>query len=216
MSFSKYSALLASTLFSLCTASFAWADLGSDIHQLQKRWAEVNYQLSGKPQLTAFEKLSHEAEQLSKKYPESASIWLWSGIIKSTYAGAKGGFGALKLAKSSKSDLEQAIKLEPAVMQGSAYTSLGTLYFNVPGWPLAFGDDDKAEELLLKGISINPDGIDSNYFFAQYLVNEGRYLEAEKFLLKAQAAPAREHRPLADKGRQQEISTALVEVRKAL
>lgn len=216
MSFSKYSALLASTLFSLCTASFAWADLGSDIHQLQKRWAEVNYQLSGKPQLTAFEKLSDEAEQLSKKYPEAASTWLWSGIIKSTYAGAKGGFGALKLAKSSKSDLEQAIKLEPAVMQGSAYTSLGTLYFNVPGWPLAFGDDDKAEELLLKGISINPDGIDSNYFFAQYLVNEGRYLEAEKFLLKAQAAPARAHRPLADKGRQQEISTALVEVRKAL
>jgi Tfp pilus assembly protein PilF len=97
-----------------------------------------------------------------------------------------------------------------------AYTSLGTLYFNVPGWPLGFGNDEKAEKLLLTALAINPDGIDSNYFYGDYLFNEDRYLEAEKFLLRAQAAPKRPSRPLADAGRQNEISTALTKVREAL
>ena len=141
---------------------------------------------------------------------------IWSGIIKSTYAGARGGMGALKFAKASKADLEKAMKIEPESMHGSAYTSLGTLYFNVPGWPVGFGNNDKAEELLMKAISINPDGIDSNYFFADYLKSEKRYQEAESFFLKAQSAPGRPDRPLADAGRQEEIALALLEVREKL
>ena len=37
--------------------------------------------------------------------------------------------------------------------RGSAYTSLGTLYFKVPGWPVGFGDEEKAEELLRKALA---------------------------------------------------------------
>ncbi|MEZ5524149.1 MAG: hypothetical protein R3E62_04135 [Pseudomonadales bacterium] len=204
--------LVATLLISLA-ASTAWADVDSDIQTLQKRWAEVNYQLEGKDQLNAYEALVYDATRVVKKYPDSAPAWLWSGIIKSTYAGAKGGLGALKLAKASKTDLERSIELDPETMQGSAYTSLGTLYFNVPGWPIGFGDDDKAETLLLKALEINPNGIDSNYFYADFLYSEGRYREAETFLLKAQAAPKRVDRPLADAGRQQEISEKLNKVR---
>jgi len=216
MNFRKHASTLCLSALLSALASPAWADLDSDIKGLQKHWAEVNYNLEGKNQLTAFESLIKEAEGVSKRYPDAAAAWLWSGIIKSTYAGAKGGLGALKLAKVSKAELEQAIEIEPQVMNGSAYTSLGTLYFNVPGWPLGFGDDDKAEELLLKALAINPDGIDSNYFYGDYLFNEDRYLEAEKFLLKAQAAPKRPNRPLADVGRQKEISATLIKVREAL
>jgi len=216
MNLRKYASTLCLSALLSIQVSPAWADLDTDITQLQQRWAEVNYQFRGKSQLSAFESLVKEADSVSKKYPDAAPAWLWSGIIKSTYAGAKGGLGALKFAKRSKADLERAIKIEPQVMNGSAYTSLGTLYFNVPGWPLGFGDDDKAEELLLKALAINPDGIDSNYFYGDYLFNESRYLEAEKFLLKAQGAPKRPNRPLADAGRQKEISAALIKVREAL
>jgi tetratricopeptide (TPR) repeat protein len=200
----------------LLNTSPALADLDSDILMLQQRWAEVNYQLDGKAQITAFEILIDDATKATTQYPEDAPAWVWSGIIKSTYAGAKGGLGALKIAKSSKADLEKAMKIEPEAMQGSAYTSLGTLYFNVPGWPVGFGDDKKAEKFLLKAISINPDGIDSNYFYGDYLKNEKRYHEAESFYLKAQSAPARSDRPLADAGRQEEIALALLGVRKEL
>lgn len=194
----------------------AWADMPSDIQQLQHRWAQVNYQLQGKTQLTAFETLIEDAANVAKNYPDAAPVWIWNGIIKSTYAGAKGGLGALKFAKASKADLEHALEIEPQAMNGSAYTSLGTLYFNVPGWPIGFGDDDKAEELLLKALAINPTGIDSNYFYGDYLLSEKRYKEAESFLLKAQSAPKRANRPLADIGRQKEISEALSTVRKKL
>jgi len=216
MNFRKHASTLCLSALLSIQVSPAWADLNTEITLLQKRWAQVNYQFEGKNQLSAFESLLADANAMSKKYPDAAPAWLWTGIIKSTYAGAKGGLGALKLAKASKADLEHAIEIEPQVMNGSAYASLGTLYFNVPGWPLGFGDDDKAEQLLLKALAINPDGIDSNYFYADYLFNEDRYLEAEKFLLKAQAAPKRPNRPLADAGRQKEISAALIKVREAL
>jgi tetratricopeptide (TPR) repeat protein len=75
----------------------------------------------------------------------------------------------------------------------------------VPGWPIGFGDYEKAAELLQKALALNPDGIDSNYFWADYLIGQKRYAEARPALLKAQAAPSRPGRELADKGRQQDI-----------
>lgn len=190
----------------------ARAGLDSDIAHLQQRWAEVNYQLDGKTQLTEFDKLMEEAEQATRNYPDAAESWIWSGIIKSTYAGAKGGLGALSLAKASKADLEKAMTIDDKALDGSAYTSLGTLYYSVPGWPIGFGNSKKAEELLKKALAMNPDGIDSNYFYGTYLISEKRYDEARKYLHKAQRAPARPDRPLADAGRQQEILEALADI----
>ena len=198
-------------IFALLTplVNSAWADLTADVHALQERWAEVNYQMQGKAQLSAFEALIKEADQVVVKYRESADGWIWSGIIKSTYAGAKGGLGALSYAKASKKDLEKALSIDPDALSGSAYTSLGTLYFNVPGWPIGFGDDEKAEQLLKKALTVNPIGIDSNYFYGYYLIHEKRYQEAKNYLLKAKGAPARPDRPLADAGRQKEIDERL-------
>ena len=188
----------------------------ADISRLQERWAEVNYQLEGKTQLTAFETLVQEVDQLTGQHPDSAPAFIWSGIIKSSYAGAKGGLGAMKLAKASRADLEHAMQIDPEAMQGSAYTSLGTLYFKVPGWPVGFGDEEKAEELLRKALALNPDGIDPNYFYGDFLLEQKRYDEAERALLKAQQAPARPDRPMADAGRQEEIEVALLKVREKL
>jgi tetratricopeptide (TPR) repeat protein len=201
--------LLISILASGCYSVQLVAQDASELSRIQQRWAEVNYQLEGKMQLSAFEELIEETEKLSDSQPNSAEIWIWSGIIKSTYAGAKGGLGALGMAKQAKADLERAMTIDADALAGSSYTSLGTLYHSVPGWPVGFGNQGKAEELLLKALTLNPDGIDTNYFFGTYLLDEKRYDEAEKYLLRAKAAPARANRPVADAGRQQEISVAL-------
>jgi tetratricopeptide (TPR) repeat protein len=203
-------------LLGLLASMTAAADVDSEISRLQHRWAEVNYQLEGKTQITAFEELVADADRLAAAHPESAAPLIWSGIIKSSFAGAKGGLGAMKLAKASRADLEHALELDPDALQGSAYTSLGTLYFKVPGWPIGFGDEDKAEELLRKALAVNPEGIDSNYFWGDFLLEQKRYAEAEQALLKAQHAPGRPDRPLADAGRQQEIQVALLKVREKL
>jgi len=212
----KKTTLFTTLIFAGLCSFPAWADLNQDITNLQHRWAEVNYQLHEKTRFAAFEALIAEAEEVTDRYPNNAEPWIWKGIIKSTYAGAKGGLGALSLAKASKKDLERAISIKPDALNGSAYTSLGTLYFNVPGWPIGFGDDKKAESLLKKALVINPDGIDSNYFFSDYLVHEKRFQEARVYLLKAQQAAPRPNRQLADAGRQKEIAKALAMVEKKL
>ena len=86
-----------------------------------------------------------------------AEALIWEGIIESSYAGAKGGLGALSLCKEARGNLEAALKLDPKALDGSAYTSLGTLYYKVPGFPVGFGDDDKAGKLLQKALEAEPE-----------------------------------------------------------
>lgn len=201
-----------SVLTLLFYAGASQAGVTEDVSRLQSRWAEATYTLMDDAQNDAFEALVTEADNATKTYPEAAEAWIWNGIIKSSYAGVKGGLGALGLVKDSRDALEKALSLNANAMQGSAYTSLGTLYFKVPGWPIAFGDDEKAEQLLKQALKINPDGIDSNYFYAEFLLEDGRYAEAKSYLLKAQQAAPRPTRPIADKGRQQEIRTLLASI----
>ena len=75
-------------LFTLASGAVL-ADINDEVTKLQHRWAEVNYQLQEKAQLSAFEALVSDAEKVVSAYPNSAAGWIWSGIIKSTYAGAK-------------------------------------------------------------------------------------------------------------------------------
>jgi tetratricopeptide (TPR) repeat protein len=204
------------SLMTTLLATSATADVNSEINQLQQRWAEVNYELRDKAQINAFADLAEDADAVIKTYPDSAAAWIWSGIIKSTYAGAKGGLGALGLAKASKHDLETAMTIDSDALNGSAYASLGTLYYSVPGWPVGFGDDEKAEELLKHALAISPATIDNNYFYASYLIYQKRYDEAMKHLELALNAAPRPGRALADSGRQQEIKLAIEQVKTKL
>jgi len=201
-------------LLLLSTNSFA--DAQQTLSDLQHQWATAQYTLHDEAQEQAFETLLEQAEQGVSTYPESAELWVWKGIISSSYAGIKGGLGVLHLVYNAKDDFEKAMSIDDTALAGSAYTSLGTLYFKVPGWPIAYGDDDKAKVFLTKALTLNPMGIDSNYFYAQYLIAQDDYTQAEQYLIKAQLAPPRPSRPLADQGRQQEIALSLASVRKAL
>ena len=198
------------------TVASAVAPEPASVQDLQKEWAHINYQLQGDEKLKAFESLMAATEKLKQQKPQDAGILIWSGIIESTYAGAKGGLTALKYAKLSKKDLEDAMAIDANALDGSAYTSLGTLYYNVPGWPIGFGDDDKAQQLLKKALEINPNGIDPNYFYGLYLMEEGKYEQAAMQLHKAEQAPARIGREVADAGRRQEIQAALQKVERKL
>jgi tetratricopeptide (TPR) repeat protein len=193
-------------------ATMLVAQMTPEVLQLEERWAEVNYLTQGKSQVEAFSSLIEQARQVTKAQPNSAEAWIWSGIIQSSYAGAKGGLGALSSAKAAKADLEKAIDINPDVLEGAAYTSLGVLYLNVPGWPVGFGDEDAGVELLKQGLQSSPDGIDSNYFYAEYLFKEKEYDGAQRHLRKALAAAPRDGREIADDGRRVEIQHMLEEI----
>jgi tetratricopeptide (TPR) repeat protein len=204
------------TIINMTMTNVANADMGDDLLKIQQRWAVVNYQLSDDSQEKAFEDLIGQVTQFNQQYEKDAESYIWAGIIKSSYAGAKGGLGALSLAKQSKKLLEQAIEINDKALNGSAYTSLATLYSQVPGWPIGFGNDKKAEKHFTKALEINPEGIDPNYFYAQYLYQDKAYKAAKKHLEIAQQAQPRQNRMLADSARQKEISQWLVKVNKKL
>jgi tetratricopeptide (TPR) repeat protein len=189
------------------------AELGS----IQQAWAHVNYETpTGDARVEAFDALEKRAEKFTHEHPARAEALIWEGIIESSYAGAKGGLGALSLCKEARGNLEAAIKLDPNALNGSAYTSLGALYYKVPGFPVGFGDDDKAGKLLQKALQMNPSGIDSNYFYAEYLYEQGKYEESLQYLDRASKAAPRPGRESADKGRRGEIAALGAKVKAKL
>lgn len=208
---------VAALLGALSLPSLALADsVQPRLQLLQGRWAEINYQVPAAQREAEFAKLAAEADTLVRSNPQDAELHIWRGIILSTYAGAKGGLGALDLVKQSKASLERALALDPKALHGSAYTSLGALYYQVPGWPIGFGDDQQAEKLLKQALQLNPNGIDPNYFYGDFLFRQKRYSEAKLALEKAQAASARPGREVADRGRQAEIAALLAKVQAEL
>lgn len=187
--------------------------MDQDIAILQKEWARIKYQISDKDtQLNAIHKLEDDAAGVSSKYPNKAEPKIWEAIILSTDAGIVKGLSALSKVEKAKELLEASLKINPAALDGSAYTSLGSLYYQVPGWPIGFGDDEEAEKKLKKAVSVNPTGIDPNFFYGDFLLQDDRYEEAKNYLNKALQAPARPDRPLADAGRKQEIKAALAQI----
>ena len=187
-----------------------WAqDMRAELAQIQQRWAQIQYQLPEDDKEKAFEALAKEAETFVADYPGRAEPLIWQGIVLSTYAGAKGGLGALGLVKEARASLEAALKIAPEALDGSAYTSLGSLYYQVPGWPLGFGDDEMARKYLQKSLAINPDGIDANYFFGDFLAEQDEPQRARVYLEKVLAAPARPGREVADDGRRAEARARL-------
>ncbi len=201
-------------LLLLIAISFiANAQMTDEVSQIQKQWAIINYQTEDDAKEDAFENLAKVATQIVINNPKNVHALVWEGIIYSTYAGVAGTFSAGKLAKHAKKSFEKAIKLDGSVLNGSAYTSLGVLYYKVPGWPLSFGSDKKAMKHLKKGIELNPNGIDSNYFYAEFLYDEeGKYNLAKQHINKAKNANPRPTRPLADQGRQKEVSLLMQKI----
>lgn len=208
-------ALLALVLNHTALAALA-PDVETGIRALQTQWAQANYQTPKDAQDALFEQLTAEAQALAAAHPDRPEPLVWEAIILSTHAGATGGLSALSKVKQARELLETAEKIDPTALDGSIYTSLGSLYYKVPGWPVGFGDDEKAEQYLKKALELNPQGIDANYFYGDFLREQGRYQDALTYLERALQAPPRPGRPLADEGRRAEIQAALAQVRAEL
>lgn len=187
----------------------------TDVQTLQQTWDKINFQTSGnEAKLNALHELEKTAEQVVAANPNQAEPLIWEGIILSTDAGIVKSLSALGKVKQAKVLFEKAIQLNPNAMDGSAQASLGVLYYQVPGWPMAFGDNKKAEQYLKQALAISPNDIDSNYFYGDFLLKNKRPQEAITHLMTASKAPSRPNRDIADNGRHQQIEQALARAQK--
>lgn len=210
------------TLLTVCAlsampvAAFAQADaLDARVDGLARGWAHANFEVRDKDaQAREAARVAADAEALARQYPARAEPLVWEAIALATEGGAKGGLGGLGLAKSARRLLEEAERINPnALGDGSVYTSLGSLYAQVPGFPIGFGDAAKARAYLQKALAINPNGMDPNFFWGDFLMRQGDYAAAAKAFEKAVAAPARPGREVADRGRRADASNLLNQAR---
>jgi len=194
----------------------AFAGVDEDVFQLKKTWEQLKYKTLLSEQEKGFESLLAQSEKVTAQYPNKAEPLIWQGIIEGTFAGVRNGIrgqlAALSLVKDAKQHFEQAIKIDPNGSDGSAFTSLGSLYYQVPPWPIAYGDNEIAREMLSRGLALNPDGIDANYFYGEFLFKRGQLNKATEVLKKGLLASPREGREVADEGRKKEINDLLKKI----
>ncbi|QSR20391.1 tetratricopeptide repeat protein [Novosphingobium sp. KA1] len=188
----------------------AHADMASDVKAVNDGWAHITYEVQGSStQTKALDQLAHQAAVIVARYPGRAEPLLWQGIITSEQANRANFFHKLGLATQARDLIARAYAIDPRAAQGGAALSLGVLYYKVPGSPLAWGDDDKAARLLKQALSVDPNGLDSNYFYGDYLLKQGDKAGARAYLQKALRAPHDAARPVWDAGRRREVRALL-------
>jgi tetratricopeptide (TPR) repeat protein len=184
----------------------------ASMEQLRSDWAHVQYETPEPARLEAMSRLKNVADAALAADPASPGLLVWDAIITSSVACLKGGLGALSLAREARARLEQAEKLQPGALNGSALTSLGALYYQVPGWPIGFGSKDKARASLQAALKIDPDSIDANYFHADFLLAQGDQGGARQAAQHALSAPPRPGREVADNGRRAEARALIAKL----
>lgn len=203
MKFTTFVALLL-----LSTQSVA-DNLTVSLQQIESEWASIYYQTPKQKKGEAYRRLLDKTITLSKQFPKKAEPLFWQAVLKATYADHQDAVDALEAISEARDLLLLAIQINPKTMDGSAYVTLGTLYYMAPKWPIAFGDNDKAKKMLETALKINPDGIDANYFFGDFLLTNDQPAEAIKYFERAIKTPARKEQLFADNQLKEEAKNAL-------
>lgn len=215
MSFKSINVFLAAVLFMFSAVGHTQELPAQPAYQLlADKWASITYKAPQSHHKTLLKQLYLDAKEALNSDAAGPELLTWTGIITASYAGAKGGLGALKLAKEARGYLTEAMSHNADALDGGARTSLGALYYQVPPWPIGFGDLTKAGKLLLESYQKYPQNIDVVYFYADYLLKIKDIEQAHALFQEAAALPVRETRLVADTGRKQQIQQKLNSIKR--
>lgn len=209
--------LIAFNITGLAIANEESRTLPNTVVEMRAELDVVNFDLKdNKDRVERLKMLLPHAEVLAKKNKDNAGFQMMAGFYNAQYAGYIGGVGALKYAKAARKYLEKSTELDPSIYGASAHSVLGTIYDQVPGWPIGFGDKKKALKNYQSALRLSPDGMDSNFTYGEYLFNQKKYAEAKTYFEKAKLAPARSDRPKADVYAHETLQKYIAEIEKRL
>ncbi len=178
-------------VFSLLFTSGCFANaMDNALQKIESEWAVAEHTYAVDKRKTVFRSLLKQTEALTNEFPGKAKPLILQACIILTRAKIENSLAALSSVHEAKKLLEKAIAINPQADRGSAMVTLGILYYKVPGWPIAFGDTDKAKNMLQTALKINPKGMDSNYFYAEFLLTQDNPEKATAYLVKAVNAPS--------------------------
>lgn len=183
------------------------------VQNLRNEWEHVFYELPESQQGPRLEALLVRSANLVAQYPQSAEPLIMQALVLCALAGHDGGFSALGHVKGARDVLLKSLKLDPQALEGSALVTLGNLYYRLPGWPISFGDDERARQYLEKALKLYPDQLDTNYFYGDFLLDQGEFDKALPYLERADKMPLRSDTRLSDLKLKQELVQALRDAR---
>jgi tetratricopeptide (TPR) repeat protein len=187
----------------------------ADVARMGEAWAALKYQAGDDPdKLAKVRALKGELAALTENFPSSAGLLYWRAQVLCLEAELMHSMGSLDRMREARALLEKADALDPK--SGMIKSLLGSVHYEVPGWPLSFGSDKIASQHLHEALALEPDGMDANFFMGDFLLERGHAAEAMAYLEKAAAAS--DHLPpsLVVTGRREEIAQAKEKARKRL
>lgn len=185
----------------------------SEMRALQAEWAGIFYEAPKSQQASRYKALLERVRVRVANHPERAEPLIVEAIILCTYSAAAISLNSLSMLEEARSLLQKAIDIDPPALDGAAYVTLGNLYRRLPGWPLLYGDKALARQYFETGVKLYPEGLDTNYFYGDYLLSVGDYARAEHYLAKASRAPIRPSLKVSDTRVKEETEQALADAR---
>ncbi len=191
-----------------------------DALRLALSWEKIKFLVEDPDeQRKQMDGLGEQADALAEQRPDAAEVVIWDGIITSERAslaneqgGISGPIKALQLAIRARDTLDRMEKKDPKAFDAGAPTSLGVLFYRVPGFPMGFGDKKKARHYLEEAVRNAPNGLDAHYFYGDFLQEQGDYAKSAEVLKRALTLPAHPERPIWDKNRRIVIQELLEKV----
>lgn len=178
-------------------AAAIWAaELSRDDHAFDAAWklARVCYWLGGQaPQAERrgfLERGIAAGRQAATLAPTRPEGHFWMAANMGARAESSGLRAGLKYRKPIKEELETALRLDPAFMEGSPDRALGRWYHKVPG--LLGGSNKRAEEHLRASLKYRERSTITHYFLAELFLDEGRRADARAELQRVVDMPLSE------------------------
>ncbi len=202
-------AALALTILAFVPGVAAESSAHQLVQSLHDEWADIFYRLPEDEQAVKYEDLLPRVHSLVERYPQEAEPLIVEAFVLCTYAATEFNLGSLRKVERARELLVKSIALNPSAMDGSAYVTLGNLYYRLPGWPISYGDDDQARQYLETALKLFPDVLDTNYFYGDFLTGQGEFRQALPYLEKANKVPVRPESLLSDLKLKEELKHRL-------
>jgi len=188
------------------------------VRSIRDRWMEIRYAIPEKWRAPEYQALALQAHELAERNPYLAEPLVWEGIVLAAEAEVEDRLEAYLLARKARVSFEESLKLDETALGGLAYVGLARLHARRLLWPFGFGSKNaaRAEKYFKKALAINPQGVDPNYFYGEYLYSLYHLNEARDHLERALRAPSRPGTELAGGSRREEIQALLAKIDKDL
>lgn len=171
--------------------------LMDEINSIESEWANVFYHLSKTDDMAKkeYSRLISKAQHLGMRYPDATEPVFWEANILASRAEHENIFTALASINTAKTLLKKVIQKDASTLGGAALVTLSILYYEMP---LIYNDSSMAERYLKQALKINPNGVDPNYYYAEFLRSIDKIMLAIKYYKFVLSATVRSEQQFAD------------------